>query len=96
METQNPTQKPSGSGKAVASLVLGILAIVFGGLVLGIIGIVLGTQAKKSFLAEGAPTGMATAGIVCSIIGTVLGSIIFVACYLPLLGLGTLGAIGSL
>lgn len=67
---------------AVASLVLGIATIVFSiiglyipGLIMGIVGIVLGVLAKKKN-----PSGMATAGLVCSIVGTVLCAIIFIAC----------------
>lgn len=67
---------------AVASLVLGIVAIVFSfiglylpGLIAGIIGIVLGVMAKKK-----APSGMATAGLVLSIIGTILCALVFIAC----------------
>jgi len=68
---------------AVASMVLGIVSIVFSfigglnfvGLVVGIVGLVLGILAKKK-----APSGMATAGIVCSIIGIVLTALVLVAC----------------
>lgn len=67
---------------AVASLVLGIVAIVFSliglfipGLIIGIVGIVLAVVAKKK-----APSGMATAGLVCSIIGVVLCALVFIAC----------------
>lgn len=67
---------------AVASLVLGIVAVVFSfiglyfpGLIAGVVGIVLGVVAKKK-----KPSGMATAGLVLSIIGTVLCALIFVAC----------------
>ena len=67
---------------AVASLVLGIVAVVFSfiglypiGLVIGIVGIVLGVMAKKK-----APSGMATAGLVLSIIGTILCALVFIAC----------------
>lgn len=76
---------------AVASLVLGIVAILFSfiglylpGLLIGIVGIVLGVMAKKN-----SPSGMATAGFVLSIIGTVLCAIVFVACA------ACVGAIGS-
>lgn len=70
---------------AAASLVLGIFAILFSffgfglrwfGVILGIIGIILGVQGKK--MPEKA--GLATAGMVCSIIGTVLCLLIYVAC----------------
>ncbi len=68
----------------VASLVLGIISIVlslFGGTwvsaLIGIVGIVLGALAKK---ANPENSGMATAGMVCSIIGTVLSLLVFIAC----------------
>lgn len=68
-----------------ASLVLGIIAIVIGvfsagalgwvGAICGIIGIILGAAAKKQ-----APSGVATAGLVCSIIGTALSLLFYIAC----------------
>ena len=68
---------------AVASMVLGIVSIVFSfigglnfvGLVVGIVGLVLGILAKKK-----APSGMATAGIVLSIIGIALTLVVLIAC----------------
>lgn len=75
-------EEKKSNGLAIASLVLGIVAIVFNfiglgivGLILGIVGIVLGVLAKKKN-----PTGMATAGLVLSIIGTVLCALILIAC----------------
>lgn len=64
-------EEKKSNGLAVASLVLGIVSIVFSfipgliivGLITGIIGVVLGVLAKKKN-----PTGMATAGLVCSIL----------------------------
>ena len=69
---------------AVASLVLGIISIVLSffpglsiwGAIVGIVGIVLGVLGKK--VPEQA--GMAKAGLVCSIIGTVLCLAFYVAC----------------
>ena len=69
---------------AVASLVLGIVSIIFsffGGInffggIIGIVGIILGVYGKK----DESKKGMATAGLVCSIIGTVLCFIFYVAC----------------
>ena len=71
---------------AVASLVLGIVSIVFSvftggalgwlGAIIGLVGIILGAMAKK----DPEKKGMATAGLVCSIIGLVLGLILYVAC----------------
>lgn len=76
----------------VASLVLGIIALVwslFGGTFLsalvGIIGIILGAVAKKQ-----APSGVATAGLVLSVIATVLSLIFWIACA------GCIGAAGML
>ena len=71
---------------AVASLVLGIISIVFTvftagalgwlGAIIGLIGVILGAMGKK----DPAKKGMATAGLVCSIIGLVLGLLLYVAC----------------
>lgn len=77
------------NGKAIASLVLGIVSAaggwfgIVGGILClasGIVGIVLASQAKKEMIAAGQETGMATAGMVLSIIGTVLAGIATVAC----------------
>jgi len=80
---QNHSAANPSQGKAVASLVLGILAVIciflgYGallGIVLAIVGIVLGTSAKKE-----APSSMATAGVVLSIIALALCVISFLAC----------------
>ena len=72
------------NGKSVASLVLGIIGVVVGffggwawiGAILGIIGLILGVMGKKE-----APSSMATAGIVLSIIAIALGLIVTIACY---------------
>lgn len=69
---------------AVASMVLGIVALViaiFGGaiswvgIIVGIIGVVLGALAKKK-----QPSGMATAGLVMSIIALALAFVFWLAC----------------
>ena len=91
--TPNTGSSPA-NGKAIASLVLGILAAVcvfFGygallGIVLGVIGLVLGISAKKE-----APSEMATAGIVLSIISIAICAIGFIACVACIGGLATLG-----
>ena len=72
------------NGKAIASLVLGIMSIltssVFIGFVLGIVGCVLGVKARNE-IPEGAPgRGLATGGLVCSIVGAVLGGILVLSC----------------
>lgn len=72
----------------IASLVLGIVSLVciigvaglypgIIGAVVGIVGIILGVMGKSN------PdrSGIATAGLVCSIIGTVLNLIFTIACW---------------
>lgn len=71
-----------GKGKAIASLVLGLVAIVcwfFGfsaiaSLVCGIIGVALAGKAKK----EGYVGGIRTAGFVLSLIGLIGGAVFFI------------------
>ncbi|OUP84189.1 hypothetical protein B5F07_08620 [Lachnoclostridium sp. An169] len=79
----------------VGSLVLGIISIVIGlfggglgwlGAILGIIGIILGSQGKK--IPE--QKGLASAGFVCSIIGTVLCLLMYIACIACVGGLAAL------
>lgn len=76
MNSQMPNQpKQSGSGFAIASMVLGILSIVFAccygiGLVLAIIGLILGVLALKQ---QRPGKGMAIAGVVTSILGLLCG-----------------------
>lgn len=82
----------------VASLVLGIIAIIIGifsagslgwaGAIMGIIGIILGALGKKS--APEGQTGIATGGLVCSIIGTILCLLLYIACVACLGGLASL------
>ena len=70
----------------VASLVLGIIAIIIGlfsagalgwfGATLAIIGIILGAVGRKN----PEKSGLATAGLVCSIIGLILCLIVYIAC----------------
>ena len=79
----------------VASLVLGILSIVFYfiglapvGLVGGFIGIVLGAIARK----DPEKQSIATAGLVFSIIGVVIGLIVWIACASVIGAAGCAGA----
>lgn len=82
-------------GKSVASMVLGILSLVFCwvpflGLILSLIGLPLGVSGMRMF-APGTPgggRGMAIAGLVTSIIGLILGLIMVIgtfalACSVP-------------
>ena len=70
-----------GRTEAVASLVLGILGLVFTffinglvGLILGIIGLVLAGKSKQ----KGYEDGMRTAGFVTSLISVIVGVLMFV------------------
>ncbi len=86
-----------GKGAAVASLVLGIVSIVtwfFGmgaliGLVTGVIGLICASNAKKA----GFVGGMRTAGFVCSLIGVIGSTLVFVACVACVGILGTAAAL---
>ena len=72
----------------IAALVLGIVSLVFVftgpisfvAVITGIVGIVLGALARKKLAAEKLPTGAATAGLVMSIIGVVIGAIVWISC----------------
>jgi len=77
---QQPGVEP-GKNAAIAALVLGIVAVVFSyvailGLVAGIIGLIMASNAKK----EGFTGGMATAGFICAIVGTILAALGTIAC----------------
>lgn len=79
---------------AVASLVLGICSLVFpfiglGWLsaLLGIVGIVLGALGKKNTEKQ----GLATAGIVMSIIAVALGIVSWIACAACIGGIASIG-----
>lgn len=70
---------------AIASLVLGIIALVLTlivpgmgwiGVLIGIVGIILAAIAKK----QGVKSGAATAGLVLSIIAVALSLILWIAC----------------
>lgn len=82
--TNNPPQQqyylaPKTNGKSIAAMVLGILSIVvpYIGLIIGIVGIVFSSLSLKEIKRTGEQgRGMAIAGMVTSIIGTVLYAII--------------------
>ena len=81
---------------AIGSLVLGIVAIVIGlfsagslgwlGAIAGIVGIILGVMGKK----DPEKKGLATAGLTCSIIGTVLSLLLYIACAAVIGGIASL------
>lgn len=74
----------NGNGKAVASLVLGIISIVcvtgffytsLIGVVTGILAIIFGNKARRE-----AKSGIATAGFVFGIVGLSMCALLFVSC----------------
>ena len=76
---------------ATASLVLGIISVVFSmpigiigygwvGLLTGVAAIVLSALGMKKAKEEGTKSGAATAGLVLGIIGTVLSGIVWASC----------------
>jgi hypothetical protein len=68
-----PLYQPPTSGKATTSLVLGIVSLVACGLLLGIPAMIVGRQAKREIRESGgrlSGDGLATAGIVTGLIGT--------------------------
>jgi len=74
---------------AIAGLVLGILSLVGGSIpganafpmwLFGIVGIILSSIARSKAKKTNQPTGIATAGLVLSIIGTIFAFITFLAC----------------
>ena len=76
---------------AVAGLVLGILSLIGGSVpianafplwLLGLVGIILSAKARSKARKEGEPIGIATAGLILSIIGFTFSFIMFacIAC----------------
>lgn len=75
--------QPPSSGKAVASMVVGIISILFCylGLILGIVAICLSVSSRNDIRRAGPQLrgeGFATAGLVTGIIGTVIWGLVLV------------------
>ena len=71
---------PAQSGKATASLVLGIVSLAMCGFFAGIPAMILGNQAKKEIRASQGRIGgegLATAGFVTGLIGTIWSAFAF-------------------
>lgn len=71
-------QTPSepGKGFAIAGMVCGIVSFFCFGFITGLLGVIFGAVAKS----KGCKSGMATAGIVCGVLGVVLWLISILAC----------------
>ena len=80
-EQHSPAQAPVSAGKnsgvAVAGFVTGLLGALLSwfplaGIILGILGVVLGGVGRSQARRTGAPTGLATAGIVLGALAVVI------------------------
>ena len=85
---------------AIAGLIFGILSIIGGSIpgvnafpmwLLGIVGIIISTIARSKARKEGQSTATATAGLVLSIIGTILALFLWVACIICVAGVAGAG-----
>ena len=77
-----------GKNLNLVALILGIGAIVLDWvpilpIALGIVGLILAIKGSKLTKEAGAPTGMATAALVLSIIGLAFGAIFTLVCWVP-------------
>lgn len=94
---QTTNSEQPGRGLAIASLVLGIISIIFImlfpiiGLVSGIVGVVCASKSKN----EGYRGGLQTGGFVCSLIGLIVNATVFVACVACAGMFGAAGALGK-
>ena len=101
VEVVETNPAPNGKGMSIAALVCGILGLVGGWipvvgyftLVLAILGIVFGAKGMKIAKVTGEGKGLATAGLVLGIVGTVFGGL-GVLC--TICAAGILGAAGAL
>ncbi|KAF5087307.1 DUF4190 domain-containing protein [Acetobacterium wieringae] len=87
--------------KSILALTLGIFSIVSfitlmgSGLLTGAVGLIFGMIAMKERKLQGLPTGMAMAGLICSIIGMAFTVLMIFAC-IACVGLGGMGMLGGL
>ncbi|AWW28552.1 hypothetical protein DOZ58_09440 [Acetobacterium sp. KB-1] len=83
------------------ALTLGIISIVSvitfigSGLFTGAVGLIFGMIAMKERKLQGLPTGMAMAGLICSIIGMAFTVLMVFAC-ITCIGVGGMGMLGGL
>lgn len=76
-------EAPGNPGIAIAGFVVGLIGLLSSwvfifGLVVCIVGLVLSIVGRKRAIERGAPTGLAMAGLICSIVGLVIALIITV------------------
>lgn len=73
---------PQTNQKALWSMIVGIVSLVFCGIVLGIVAIVLGSTARKEIAASGGMQtgeGMAKAGVILGWVGIALTVVVLIA-----------------
>ncbi|MEU1351175.1 DUF4190 domain-containing protein [Streptomyces sp. NPDC005775] len=73
-----PAARSGTNGFAVASLICGIIGLLFFGIILGPVAIVLGVVALRQVSAKGG-NGMAKAGVVLGVIDLVLVVVLMIA-----------------
>ncbi|MBA3665559.1 MAG: SdpI family protein [Bacteroidetes bacterium] len=81
--TTPPSNPNAGKGMGIAGMILGIVAIIvsfvpcFGwwAVVLAVVGLILSAVSMSQAQKAGASKGMAIAGLICSIIAIIIGSI---------------------
>jgi hypothetical protein len=84
-QTAPPTATTTGSGRATAALVLGILSIPGAmipilGIALGVIGLILGLTARSDMRRTGAAaSGKTKAAIICASIGIALSLVVWIS-----------------
>ncbi|MCL2098961.1 MAG: zinc ribbon domain-containing protein [Oscillospiraceae bacterium] len=81
---QNESNMPNpGKGFGITAMILGICSLIlpYIGVLLALIGLILGVVGKAKSKKAGMPSGMATAGIVCSIIALAFTIVTVVFCW---------------
>jgi hypothetical protein len=81
--TTTPANGNAGKGMGIAGMILGIVAIIvsfvpcfgFWAIVLAVVGLVLSVVSMSQAKKAGASKGMAIAGLICSILAIIIGSI---------------------
>ncbi|WP_041669136.1 DUF4190 domain-containing protein [Acetobacterium woodii] len=87
--------------KSILALCLGIFSIISfvtlmgSGLLTGAVGLIFGIIATKELKQQGNPTGMAMAGLICSIVGIAFTVLLLFACVVCV-GVGGMGILGGL
>jgi FtsH-binding integral membrane protein len=73
-----PERKPGPPGLAIAGFVVGVVGLLIcwlpiAGLIVGLVGLALSFVGQRQAQEKDAPAGLATAGIICSILAVLVG-----------------------